>query len=267
LLATLVGETGKVVSIDIDPTITERAKQKLLDFHWVTCITGDGREGFAESLPFNRIVAWTTADYFPPEWRKQLAETGTVVAPFQVLSLANTTVITRFYKKDGFLTGDVVMPGGYIPMNNTPDYDTFGPEMKADARDDEHGLWASSEELKVSSESQKKAFLSMLGKLDVEPSLFQEEENPYDFRAFWLSTQDKGHLTAYRKDTDQLIGFADQQEVALISLYENISLFSSSRMKTKMEQAIEEWRKLGRPAYTALHPVLLSNDVRVARKQ
>lgn len=57
LLATLVGYTGTVVSIDIDLQLTERAKKKLVAYDHIICVTGDGRNGFDPYRPYDRIIA------------------------------------------------------------------------------------------------------------------------------------------------------------------------------------------------------------------
>jgi protein-L-isoaspartate(D-aspartate) O-methyltransferase len=134
LLALLVGKMGQVVSMDIDPKLTQRAKHKLSAYSWVTCVTGDGREGYESTAPYDRIIAWTTPDYFPNSWIDQLKENGFIVAPFRVLDIVQCTVMVRFKNIDSTLQGDLVRPEGYIPMTSEPvvDFDLFGPEAQAD---------------------------------------------------------------------------------------------------------------------------------------
>jgi hypothetical protein len=67
LLAYLVGCNGSVVSIDIDPEITKRAKALFQDQPNVSLFTGDGQYGCANNAPYDRIVAWATAQTLPAE--------------------------------------------------------------------------------------------------------------------------------------------------------------------------------------------------------
>jgi protein-L-isoaspartate(D-aspartate) O-methyltransferase len=268
LIAQMVGATGRVVTIDIDPVITKRAEQLFQTHHFnqIKAVTKDGRQGFAEEQPFDRIVAWTTADYLPNSWSEQLNEEGIIVAPFQVLAIANSTVIPRFRKEKGLFVGDLVLEGSYIPMNDNPCYKTFGAELNADVMDESGSTWASSKGLKISNESEKQDYLSELKELVPQSSMFKETEDPYDFRAYWLSLHETGQTTAFREDTDQLIGFSDENGSAFVSLFNRITLFSNLKVKEKLEKWIEEWRRLGNPSYSDLYPFLEDHLVRVKIK-
>lgn len=71
-----------VTSIDIDPELVENACDRLaeLGYH-PTLAAGDGAEGLANAGPFDRILATCAVRSIPPEWIRQLAPAGRIVAP------------------------------------------------------------------------------------------------------------------------------------------------------------------------------------------
>jgi protein-L-isoaspartate(D-aspartate) O-methyltransferase len=88
LLAHLVGPSGQVTTIDIDPAITQAAQANLDrtgvgadQVAEVEVRTGDGWLGAADRAPFDRIQATVGVWDLAPAWAGQLAPTGTLVAP------------------------------------------------------------------------------------------------------------------------------------------------------------------------------------------
>src|SRR5262245_59188187 len=58
LMARLVGETGKVTTVDIDEDIAARARKRLTEagFGQVEVICADGGYGYEDSAPYDRII-------------------------------------------------------------------------------------------------------------------------------------------------------------------------------------------------------------------
>lgn len=85
LLAHLVGPSGQVTTIDIDPAIAHAAHANLdragVGANQVEVRTGDGWLGAADRAPFDRIQATVGVWDLAPAWADQLAPTGTLVAP------------------------------------------------------------------------------------------------------------------------------------------------------------------------------------------
>jgi protein-L-isoaspartate(D-aspartate) O-methyltransferase len=67
LLSHLVGNDGAVCSVDVDREMSERAARLLpmAGHSNVLLRTGDGRKGWAESAPFDRLVVWAAASLVP----------------------------------------------------------------------------------------------------------------------------------------------------------------------------------------------------------
>ncbi|MFF3787903.1 rRNA adenine N-6-methyltransferase family protein [Streptomyces sp. NPDC001933] len=82
--ALLTTRTGPqtVVSIEIDPRIAERARDRLTAMQLdPLVITGDGEQGYAPAGPYDRIVATASVRRIPPAWLEQLRPGGVLVAP------------------------------------------------------------------------------------------------------------------------------------------------------------------------------------------
>jgi protein-L-isoaspartate(D-aspartate) O-methyltransferase len=83
LLAHLVGPTGAVVSIDLDPQITAEAIDHLAraGTTGVAVMAGDGWLGAPDHAGFDRIIATVEVWDISPHWESQLRDGGILVAP------------------------------------------------------------------------------------------------------------------------------------------------------------------------------------------
>jgi protein-L-isoaspartate(D-aspartate) O-methyltransferase len=86
LLAHIVGETGQVVSIDIDADLVEGARDHLraAGAEQVEVIEADGALGYASHAPYDRIMLTVATRDLAPAWRDQLAPVGRMVLPLAI---------------------------------------------------------------------------------------------------------------------------------------------------------------------------------------
>jgi len=86
LLAHLVGETGAVVSVDIDADLVADARERLAacGVSQVTVVCGDGGLGWSEHAPYDRIIATVGVWDISPAWVAQLAAHGRLVVPLDL---------------------------------------------------------------------------------------------------------------------------------------------------------------------------------------
>jgi protein-L-isoaspartate(D-aspartate) O-methyltransferase len=86
LLGQLVGETGAVVSVDIDADLVTDARERLAAYgvSQVTVVCGDGGLGWSEHAPYDRIIATVGAWDIAPAWVAQLAPQGRLVVPLDL---------------------------------------------------------------------------------------------------------------------------------------------------------------------------------------
>jgi protein-L-isoaspartate(D-aspartate) O-methyltransferase len=86
VLGHLVGETGAVVSVDIDADLVTDARERLAacGVSQVTVGCGDGGLGWSEHAPYDRIIATIGAWDIAPAWVAQLAPGGRLVVPLDL---------------------------------------------------------------------------------------------------------------------------------------------------------------------------------------
>ena len=115
IMARIVGDTGNVVTVDIDQDIVDEAAANLSEtgFHNVTCVCGDGFEGVPTEQPYDRVIATVGAYDVSPHWVDQLKDGGILVAPLWFRG-ANLSVALQ--KRDGELTGLSASPCTFIPI-------------------------------------------------------------------------------------------------------------------------------------------------------
>lgn len=264
LLAKLVGATGHVFSMDIDPFVVNRAKQRLRENQVlnVTVLAGDGRKGYQDKEQYDRIVAWTTADELPLSWMQQLKINGVIVAPFMLLPVANTSAIARLRKENEEIIGDKLIEGAYIPMNKTPKYESYGPELKAhivEKDGSEVFAWGSSFWMESADLESRYRWIQLLKKQPQKHSLLKGGETYEDFRAFLLAKQPENFTSAFLEKAGYFIGASTPSSFALLS-NEGYLTKNSNESIHFLQNWLEEWRSLGCPGFGKLKPVVKKED-------
>lgn len=263
LLASLVGPNGKVVSVDIEPELTTRARQMFEEqnMHHVQFETQDGRKGWEADAPYDRIVAWTTPDQLPEAWKHQLKEGGWIVSPFQVLPIADTNVVVRLIKMNGELKGGDVIPGSYIAMTEKTPEKFFGPWIHAHwVGEGENPWWVSSSWMKKSFDSN---WVNRF--LHLNPTTPPFPEVGDDLRAYLLAVAPDG-LTAAGRSDGSFIGYSSPEGFALISLRDPQWLATDERHTNVLISWWESWKRQKRPSYSRIKAHVVGNRVRVELK-
>jgi protein-L-isoaspartate(D-aspartate) O-methyltransferase len=123
ILADIVGERGAIVSVDIDGIMVERANLLLQQDGYtnVRVVVGDGRDGQLDKAPYDRIIAWASAENEVPfPLVEQLANNGILVCP---LRKEDSSWVASFRKNEkGDLEEIEKISGGFIPMTHAPWY-------------------------------------------------------------------------------------------------------------------------------------------------
>jgi protein-L-isoaspartate(D-aspartate) O-methyltransferase len=91
LLAHRLGDDGLVTTIDLEPEITESARQHLAaaGYHPFV-VTGDGARGVPERAPFDRIIATCALPTVPRAWLAQCRPGARILTPLATGLLALT---------------------------------------------------------------------------------------------------------------------------------------------------------------------------------
>lgn len=86
LMAHIVGETGQVVTIDLDEDIVEAARTNVITagYEHVQVICADGGLGYPDAAPYDRIILTVSSADITPAWREQLRPDGRLVLPLAV---------------------------------------------------------------------------------------------------------------------------------------------------------------------------------------
>ncbi|WP_394329286.1 methyltransferase, FxLD system [Nocardiopsis sp. CNR-923] len=100
LLAHLVGPTGQVVTIDVDPDVTDHATDRLKDTRVdnAQVVLGDGALGHPDGAPYDRIIATVGSHQIPAAWVNQLADDGRLIAPVRIAGDVNRSIV---FERDG----------------------------------------------------------------------------------------------------------------------------------------------------------------------
>lgn len=112
LLARRLGDDDLVTTVDLDPEITESARQHLAaaGYHPVV-LTGDGARGAPERAPFDRIIATCTLSSIPPAWLAQCREGARILTPMAT-GLVALTVQDAEHAEGRFLH----TPAYFVPL-------------------------------------------------------------------------------------------------------------------------------------------------------
>ena len=119
LLAHLVGETGQVVTLDIDADLVEGAREHLsaAGYGQVEVVQTDGALGYRDAGidgVFDRIILTVSSSDIAPAWREQLApDRGRLVMP---LGLRGPQRCVAFVSAGDHLVSDSVRNCSFIPL-------------------------------------------------------------------------------------------------------------------------------------------------------
>jgi protein-L-isoaspartate(D-aspartate) O-methyltransferase len=85
LLAHLVGEQGRVTSVELDADTAVGARRALVTGGVpVRVEVGDGARGWPDAAPFDAVIATASTDTLPRAWFDQLRPGGTLVVPLRL---------------------------------------------------------------------------------------------------------------------------------------------------------------------------------------
>lgn len=81
ILASIVGEKGRVITTEIRRTLYEIAKKNLRNYKNVEVILYDGSRGYEKEAPYDRIIVTAEAPEIPKPLIEQLKTNGRLVIP------------------------------------------------------------------------------------------------------------------------------------------------------------------------------------------
>lgn len=85
IIRRMVGAAGAVTTIDVDSELARAARLALRRAGYkASVVTGDGRSGWPERAPYDRIIVTACADWIPRPWLQQLVDGGRLVLPLRL---------------------------------------------------------------------------------------------------------------------------------------------------------------------------------------
>lgn len=254
LLRHIVGPTGRVTTVDIDPDTAARAR-KALRGTGVRVVLGDGREGYRAGAPYDRIVVTASASQVPRAWREQLAPNGLLEVPLRVRNSAGLHLIPTLRRDGDRLRSVSVICGGFMPIRESPDdrapYDPLLFAEWADG-DSKNRLVGMSGALLRGASS--RAARRLIRAICSEPV-----SRPLGMRAraksiaLYLTLRGPARRLVGAYDGREFMGgLADRQgaSVALLPGWPTTSrilAFGGEDAADELEELVREWDELGRP--------------------
>jgi len=115
LMAHIVGETGQVVTVELDDDLAQSAREHLAaaGFEQVQVLCADGGYGAPDAAPFDRIILTVGAPDITPAWWNQLKPEGRLVLP---LILRGSMKSIAFEAKQDHLKSLSVTDCGFISL-------------------------------------------------------------------------------------------------------------------------------------------------------
>jgi len=125
LMKHIVGPSGHVVSVDIEPDLVVAARAHLASAGYpdVTVVAADGAAGYPPQAPYDRVIATVGVSDLAPAWLSQLTPDGRIVVP---LDLRGTQVAAAFERQrpDGSWRSVSLAPCGFMRLRGS----LAGPE-------------------------------------------------------------------------------------------------------------------------------------------
>ena len=114
LIASLVGESGRVVSVDIDETLVATARAHLQEagFDQVQVVFTDGVHAYEPCAPYDRIIVTAGFRKVMHAWREQLVPGGILVG--NLLGDLFSVLVRLVKQEDGSLHGTILPQAGFF---------------------------------------------------------------------------------------------------------------------------------------------------------
>ena len=128
LIKHIIGGSGRVTTIDIDPATARQARANLRAARVpARVVAGDGRKGHSAGAPFDRIIATASATEIPKPWYRQLAPGGIIVAPFFLRhGVYWPQIAVALRKVKGGLESASVAAAGFMALRDSADAPATG---------------------------------------------------------------------------------------------------------------------------------------------
>lgn len=121
-LAELVGGDGEVVTVDIDPVVTDRARRLLNEHGYgrVRVVTADAAEPIPDLGDVDVVMVTAGAWDISPAWTAQLKQGGRLVVPLRMRGLTRSVAFIQVAGERGtYLESESARICGFVPMQGS----------------------------------------------------------------------------------------------------------------------------------------------------
>ncbi|WP_433020146.1 protein-L-isoaspartate O-methyltransferase family protein [Kribbella sp. CA-294648] len=275
LLADMVGADGHVVSIDIDPSLTDRAGKLHAErgVSNLTLITADGHQGASEHGPYDVIVGWATPTHIPAAWVAQCSPGGRIATPVYIAPVARTVGhVTVTVNNEAAPIDPKLGPAVYIDMGDEINTTLGIPLFYVDAcTAGDSPAWVSVAWRDTTPEHDPSDTLAMLKHADfsqkvVFSNLERDQASRWrDFRAYCVGREgaQRSNLTAFgtgEPDWVTAIGFSSGNNAAVLTAEgQLLGNREDSPAVAKLRDVIKEWYDADRPGLDAVQADLTAH--------
>lgn len=251
LLATIVGESGAVTSVEVNPVVAARAKGKLAKTTNAAVVHGDGGDGAFETAPFHRVIAWTTPRLLPKNWVQQTVDGGRIVTAVKVARVAAANLAVAVDISGHEPIAGAFHDGSFVDMAPPPaDFRFPYYYLDAHALIDDQPVWLSAPAVR-NNPSASEALLAELIEAEPQPSPIQEY-NWSDLMGYLAATA-PDNLATVQLQQGRGIGYITNDSAAVL-LKHTLKTSRDSTSRQRLEQQTAEWKSHGRPALDTLFP-------------
>ena len=81
LISYIIGEKGKIYTVEIVDELAEKAKEKLKNYKNIIVLNRDASYGLPEYAPYNKIILTAAPSKIAEEFKEQLTDNGILLAP------------------------------------------------------------------------------------------------------------------------------------------------------------------------------------------
>ena len=263
VLSRIVGDTGHVVSIDVDAALTERATalHAQAGHTNVEVHTADGFGGWPPAAPVDRIVGWATPHVLPASWVEQAAPEAVIVTPVKIADVACANALVRCTIDGGIRDGEL-HPGNFIEMAPGVITELAMPVRYVDAVHRSEGgapWWISARLLHDQPREVATRLLTQIREAEPQAGFFTGGRDQWEaFNAFVLArTETPGSLGTAN---GWGIGVASIDGIAVVLPGGALVAAGTSQAHDELAGLFAEWHELGEPGHAILAPTFVANE-------
>ncbi len=116
ILSEIVGQKGKIVSIERIPELYDYAKSNLINYKNIELILEDGTLGYPKEAPYDRIIVTAAAPTLPNTLFSQLKEQGIMIIPITKNQEQNIQEMYKIIKVSGEQKQEILGTYGFVPL-------------------------------------------------------------------------------------------------------------------------------------------------------